>query len=135
MGVRAAAAVSVFAVVVVLAACGSSPTIPEFIDETHYPTTAAARGAGVLAVAGDVRRLVVVTQGSSSCPMRPASINWDDSDELIEIALLQDARPDEPCTADDTFTASEVQLPADAPDLQIGATVLLDGQRFVVEQG
>jgi hypothetical protein len=67
--------------------------------------------------------------------MRPVSISWSEADELIEIDLRQDAQPDEPCTADDAFTASEVQLPGDAPDLQIGATVLLDGERYVVEQG
>lgn len=118
------------------AGCGTSPEAsPAFIAETSHPTSPAAQGRGVLTAAGDPRRLVLVTQGSSSCPSLPVSIVWDAAAAELTLVTALDAGPDEACTADSTFTASLVVLPDEAPDLAVGESVVVDGEAFAVERG
>lgn len=77
----------------------------------------------VAVVAGDdPRELQVVTFGSSTCPVVPTDVTWDDGASVLRITLSGPEEYSRPCTMDLVPTTSVVTLPDDAPDAS-GLTV------------
>lgn len=67
-------------------------------------------------VGDDPRHLLVVTLGSSSCPVVPTDVAWDADAAVLHVELSDGDQYDGPCTTDLVPTTSVVRLPDDAPD-------------------
>jgi len=109
------------------------PAVPS-VAETSFPGAPGdVTGEEVTVVAdADPRQVQVVTYGSSTCPVLPTAITWDDGTEVLSITLSGPEMYDRPCTMDFVPTTSVVALPDDAPDAA-GLTVEVDGRSLVVE--
>ncbi|MBF0689384.1 MAG: hypothetical protein IR158_16660 [Cellulomonas sp.] len=104
------------------------------VAETTFPGAPGDVTEGETAVVAgdDARHLQVVTYGSSTCPVLPTAVTWDDSTEVLSITLSGPEMYDRPCTMDFVPTTSVVALPDDAPDAA-GLTVEVAGRSLVVE--
>lgn len=79
----------------------------------------------------DAREVLVITLGSSSCPLIPTTADWDAEDGVLRLQLGLGPDASEPCTADATYTTAVLRLPADAPDAA-GLEVVVDDLELVV---
>ncbi|UZN03913.1 hypothetical protein [Cellulomonas sp. S1-8] len=105
------------------------------VAETMFPGAPdGVEGDGTTVHAGDdPRQLLVVTFGSSTCPVLPTDVMWDATAEVLQIELTDnEAYADRACTMDMAPTTSVVALPDEAPDAA-GLTVEVDGSSLTVE--
>jgi len=110
-----------------------TPEVPS-VAETSFPGAPDdVTGEDTAVVAGDDDRHVqVVTFGSSTCPVLPTDVAWDDDGQVLRIELSGPDAYSGPCTMDLAPTTSVVALPDDSPDAA-GLTVEVDGRSVVVD--
>ncbi|MBO3095625.1 hypothetical protein [Cellulomonas dongxiuzhuiae] len=103
-------------------------TVPSVAETTFPGAPDGVTGEETVVVVGDdARHVQVVTFGSSTCPVVPTDIAWDDAAQVLRITLSDPSTYDGVCTMDLVPTTSVVEIPAEAPDAT-GLAVELDGR-------
>ncbi|MBD7917437.1 hypothetical protein H9657_03970 [Cellulomonas sp. Sa3CUA2] len=111
----------------------SRDAVPSVAETTFPGAPDGVSGEETVVVVGDdARHVQVVTFGSSTCPVVPTDIAWDEAAQVLRITLSDPTAYDGVCTMDMVPTTSVVEIPQEAPDAA-GLAVELDGRGVRVE--